>query len=618
MASRSRILSYSIFAVLAVGLGAGMALLILHPEWKDRLAGRIAGKTELAEASEAPDSPPDAGSAPKRPPRADLKLWEQYRGQPVEKIIAAIRATHPPGEDAAPPPMEALETLTPPPDAPQFPFFENRQAGSGIDLSPGSGDCAVADLNGDHFPDIVHVSAGGNGTLRLFANLGGGKFRDASPGFGVASHPGGEGVLAGDFDNDGDPDLFVLRGDRLPNSLLENAGGETCRDVTETAGLLDFFDSKAAAWTDYDQDGRLDLCVLNDNGDREDPRLQLFHNSGDGTFKDLARDAQLTPANPANGCAWADINGDGYPELFLLSESAGPVVFRSVPADAPETWRFEEITAGAGLESFPAGGPLLTWDLDNDGFADLAGGDPLRVFHGSEGGRFEDITEALEIAKVESVLSVAAADLDGDGSGELIAGTGDGAPNRVFGNRNGDRFRDVSEASGIGFARRTEKIVPADLDLDGDTDLLVLAGLTPGGVLMNPGQYDHRWLRLSLEGKTANRSALGARVSLVVRDLDWVLRPVERVVTAPGPLEIGLGAAAKIESVSITWPVRGRPTSEFKDVPMDCQVRIREGEKKFEKIEITPPKPPGPPRSRNDAGGTPPVAPAEPPVKASE
>ena len=594
MASTTRTVLCSILAGMAVGAASVVALLPFWPEWKGAFIQQIARPTDPAGKPKSQDAAPAGNGLPVRPPRADLELWVQYQGQPVETIVHTIRAALPPGEDTAPPPVQSLKTLPPPPGSPHFPCFGNRQAASGIDLSPGSGaagDIAAVDFNGDRFPDVVQVSSGENGMLRLFQNQTGGVFRDVSAAFAIASHPGGIQVLANDFDNDGDLDLFVLRGNRLPNSLLENVDGKTFRDVTESAGLLDFFDSKSAAWIDYDQDGWLDLCVINDNADRNDPRIQLFRNSGDGTFEDLAWDTQMTLAKPADGCGWLDRDRDGYPDLFILSEASAPVVFRSVPAETPADWRFEEITGGTGLEAFPSGGVLLVWNWNNDAFPDLAGGNPLRVFQGSEGGRFEDVTTDLEIPEVKNVLTLASADLDGDGAGELMAGTGRGGANHVFWNRDGDRFREVTAASGLGFTPGAAKFLPADLDLDGDSDLLAMVPPTSGGVFENPGHYDHRWLRLSLEGKTANRFAISARVSLVVRDLDWILRTIELEMTAPGPLEIGLGNAAKIESLKIAWPVRGWPASEYRDLPLDRWIRIREGEPAFETIDIPPPKP---------------------------
>jgi hypothetical protein len=232
----------------------------------------------------------------------------------------------------------------------------------------------------------------------------------------------------------------------------------------------------------------------------------------------------------------------------------------------------------------------------------------MRLYH-NVAGRFVDVTREAGLAHVAPAMGANFGDLDGDGWLDIHVGTGAPSystlmPNRSFRNRGGKSFVDVTTATGTGQLQKGHGVVFADMDDDGDVDLLeniggFVLGDTYNRVLFeNPGQGND-WVRLKLTGTRSARAAFGARVKLVVESADASVREIHRVIGTGGsfgasPLtqHIGLGHAKKIRLLEVRWPVAGGATQTFRDLPIGKLLLVREGEPGFEVRPVVPlPKP---------------------------
>lgn len=489
----------------------------------------------------------------------------------------------------------------------------------GLDMVGRVGGAIVDDFRGVGLMDVVVSSWGIRDPLRYFRNEGDGTFTDWTREAGFSGLYGGGNLIQADFTNDGYLDIFVCRGgwleDGWPNSLLRNRGDGTFEDVTEAAGLLHpMRPSQTAAAADFDGDGWLDLTVGNESfGGRQNP-LQLFRNNGDGTFTDVARDVGAAVVGIIKGVAWGDIDNDGRPDLYVSRRDTPNVLLRNDGpghAGASETWHFSDVTDEAGVSAPIHSFPTWFFDFDNDGWLDLfvAGyrshyGDIAaeylglphrselpRLYRNRGDGTFEDVTREARLDRILFAMGANFGDLDNDGWPDLFLGTGDAVvqalmPNRVFRNDAGVRFQDVTTSGGFGFIHKGHGVAFADIFGDGTQDIVqVFGGAYEGDLgrtvlLENPGHGNH-WITFVLEGVAANRSAIGARIKVIV-DTREGRREIHHVVGSGGSFgastlraEIGLGQALAIRAVTITWPGSGT-IQEFRRLQLDRAYRIRE------------------------------------------
>lgn len=240
-----------------------------------------------------------------------------------------------------------------------------------------SGGSVTEDFNRDGFIDIMASSWGLSDQIRYFENSGDGHFVDRTQEAGLEGITGGLNTIHADFDNDGHADVFVLRGAWLgeaglhPNSLLRNNGDGTFSDVTESAGLLSFHPTQTAVWADFNNDGWLDLFIGNESAGPDIHPCELYLSNRDGTFRDVAREAGVDVTGYIKGVTAGDFDNDGYPDLYI-SRFGGPnTLFRNNGSDSNGAPRFTDVTAQAGVaepvDSFPA----WFWDYNNDGLQDL-------------------------------------------------------------------------------------------------------------------------------------------------------------------------------------------------------------------------------------------------------
>ena len=506
--------------------------------------------------------------------------------------------------------------------------FPDVAVDTGLDIVGLAGGSIMEDFDGDGYLDIIASSWGLRDQIRFLRSDGAGRFDDRTQEAGLLGQWGGINLTHADYDNDGHPDVLVLRGGWLgeaglhPNSLLRNNGDGTFDDVTEQAGLLDFHPTHTAAWGDFDNDGSLDLFVGNEDAGLGTHPVRLYHNNGDGTFTDQATEHGLDVLGTVKGAAWGDVDNDGWLDLYVSRFGQPNILFRNEGPAADR--QFIDVTEEAGVAEPVFSFPTWFWDYDNDGWLDIFvggwDGAPVdavaarylgvprpdgtpRLYRNKRDGTFEDVTIEAKLDRVLLAMAANFGDLDNDGFPDLYVGTGAPdlralTPNRMFRNLEGTSFQDVTTSGGFGHLQKGHAISFGDLDNDGDQDIYaVMGGWFTGdtyqnALFRNPG-HGHHWITIALEGTRSNRTGVGVRLKIRVRTPDGT-REIYKTASSGGSFgsstlqqEIGLGDATSIETIDVTWPVTGR-TQVFVDVEMDQFVRIREDDDNVTRLSPTP------------------------------
>ncbi len=505
--------------------------------------------------------------------------------------------------------------------------FSEVAAAAGVDITSHAGGVAVEDFDGDGRLDIMVTSSGPMDQMHLFHNNGDGTFRDVTRRSGLIGETGGLNLVLTDYNNDGHPDVLVLRGGwwgqqgEYPMSLLRNNGNGTFDDVTEEAGLLSFDPTQTAAWADVDGDGWLDLFVGHESGaTREDHHpSQLFRNNHDGTFTEIAVESGVAEVGFVKGVAWGDFNNDGRPDLYVSVMYGSNKLFRNDglrnPQDPSKGVRFTDVTEEAGVAKQKNSFACWFFDYDNDGWPDIfvagystAGKDDVgnfemglpvkaempRLYRNMHDGTFKDVTAAVHLDRAILPMGASFGDLDNDGWLDIYLGTGDSTyqallPNRMFRNGEGVRFDDVTTAGGFGHLQKGHGVAFADLRGSGFEDVFEeMGGALPGdtyqsALYRNPGNANHS-ITLQLEGSTSNRAAFGARIDVKVRGPEGTYRHIYRTVGYgssfggnPFRQHIGIGPATSAEEITVIWPA-SKFVSRLRNVGGDRSYEIKEGE----------------------------------------
>ncbi len=476
-----------------------------------------------------------------------------------------------------------------------------------------AGGVAVFDYNKDGRPDIFFTNGANIQTLkkdspkyanRLFRNDGHGVFTDVTERAGLAGTGYDDGVAVGDYDNDGCPDLFVagVHG----NTLYHNNGDGTFTDVTKKAGLDHFVDPEygplwaiTAAWVDVNNDGLLDLFVLNyvqwdckaeplcgfaDTHDYCDPRLykgqpnQLFLNRGDGTFQDASAEWGLRAhVGKGMGVGMADYDLDGRPDLFVTNDTYYNFLFHNTG------WKFEEVALQQGVALvddglFVSGMGVDFRDFDNDGYPDIVtvalNNQTFPIFRNMSGRGFEEVTFPTgmrELSRSMAGYGPGLFDFDNDGWKDLFVTRGhvEALPkpgteveqyNTVFRNLGAKRrWQVLTEEAGLNASppARHRGCAFGDLDGDGRVDVVVTALGREAEVWMNRTEGAGHWLDIALEGTKSNRDGIGAVVKVVTKggaQYNHMTTSVGYASSSHGPVHFGLGAEPTAELVEIRWP----------------------------------------------------------------
>jgi len=484
------------------------------------------------------------------------------------------------------------------------------------------GDLDVFLLQGNHLDRPADKTR----THRLFRNdLKNGvlRFTDVTAASGLGATSYGMGVAAGDYDNDGDQDLYVTAFG--PNALYRNNGDGTFNDVTAEAGVGDPRWSTSAAFADYDRDGDLDLFVANyidftvaankrctDSAGGVDycgPRSytpvpdRLFRNEGNGRFTDASEGAHITRADGAGlGVATGDYNGDGWLDLYVANDATPNQLWIN---QRDGTFADEGPLSGAALSA--AGTPegsmgIASGDYDGDGDEDLFVtniiGETFVLYTNDGRGNFEDTRVRAGLAQPTAAFTGFGTDwidYDNDGWLDLFIANGGvniverlrGQPfpfhmkNQLFRNLGNGRFQDVGAEAGpaMQFSEISRAAAFGDIDNDGDTDVVVTNNNGPVRLLLNQTNSSRHWLQVQLAQPAGNRLALGARVGVERKGLPTLWRRVRTdgsYLAANDPrAHFGLGSTGSITAVIVEWPDGKR--ERWTDVSADRLVSLRRG-----------------------------------------
>ncbi|MEZ4884630.1 MAG: CRTAC1 family protein [Chitinophagales bacterium] len=517
-----------------------------------------------------------------------------------------------------------------------FPAFRNVAMGLGLDIDALAGGVIAEDFDNDGFIDLMVSSWGMLDQIRFFRNKGDGTFAEQTETSGLKGITGGLNLTQGDFNNDGFVDFAILRGGWkylpewgiLPNSLIQNNGDGTFTDVTIVAGMYSVRPCKTAVWLDFNADGWLDLFVGNESieGKSRFP-CELFANNGDGTFTDIASKIGMDVVTYSKGVSSADINKDGLPDIYISSLTSANQLYLNKGGSSLENWRFEEIGAKAGVQNPIHSFPSWFYDFNNDGFEDIfvfpfdmtayknQGGEvaadylgvPFKtelpaVYQNNGDETFTDVTKKLHLDKVLVTMGCNYGDLDNDGFLDFYLATGAPdyraiVPNRMFRNRGGTAFEDVTIAGNFGHIQKGHGVAFADFDNDGDQDVYVVMGGSFSGdnaqnaLFENPGNQN-KWITIQLQGTKTNRSAIGSKIILSVTTSKGEKRKIYNTVSDGASFgcnslqqEIGLGDAASIDNIEVVW-ANGSPTAmTYGTADMNQKIKIIEGK---ETIEVVP------------------------------
>jgi hypothetical protein len=421
--------------------------------------------------------------------------------------------------------------------------------------------CAWADYNHDSFPDlfVINNDSAQHKHNFLYRNNHDGTFVKVTDGPVVLDSGSSYGCTWGDYDNDGYPDLFVSNYSEN-NCLYHNSGNGTFTKILAGPVVNDGGRSTGAAWSDYDRDGWLDLFVCNRNTVNF-----LYHNNGNGTFTRILTGEIATDVNNSNGCAWADYDNDGNPDLFVANVGTPNGLYRN-NGDAT----FTRVRPGpiATDSSFCDG---ASWgDFDNDGNLDLLV--PTGVlgtyvdlfYHNNGGGSFSKITGTMVDTPVRWSGGSGWMDFDNDGGLDLFVGGYDGS-NRLYTNSGDGQFAKVDTGVPATDGNYIMGCGWSDYDRDGWPDLFLARNNYFGGnncLYHNEGGTNH-WLSVHCIGTVSNRSAIGARIRVkaMIRGVPvWQIREITsqsgggisgQSLSDPS---FGLGDAGSIDSLIVGWP----------------------------------------------------------------
>jgi hypothetical protein len=492
---------------------------------------------------------------------------------------------------------------------------------------------AIFDFDNDGHQDIFFTNGADIRTLkktspkysnRLFRNKGQGNFEDVTEKAGLAGSGFDNGVAIADYDNDGFRDIFV--GGVHRNTLYRNNGNGTFTDVTQRAGLAATQDrqygplwSVGAVWADFNNDGWLDLFILNylawsphsepacDYRGRPEychPRFykplpnQLFLSSGNGMFRDVSAEWGIRDhPGKAMGAAAADYNLDGLIDIFVANDKLYNWLFlnqRGRFTEAAFTANVAVTEDGTVISGMGADGR----DLDNDGLPDIVvvalDDETFPVFRNTGKGEFIDITKSTGIAQLSLPMagySPMAVDFDNDGWKDIFVSRGhvqslQAAPrihveqhSSVFRNLGGKTFHALTNEAGFDRQppRRHRGSAAGDLNNDGRVDLVVTAIGAPAEIWINDSPAENHWLALQLEGKKSNRDGIGARIRVVSQagaQYDQVSWTSGYASSSAGPVHFGLGPDKQADAIEIVWP-SGR-TQRLSNVPGDQVLKVRE------------------------------------------
>lgn len=374
---------------------------------------------------------------------------------------------------------------------------------------------AFADVDNDGDLDLYVSNKGGENAL--FLNDGSGIFTSAAREAGDRINDDGMsmGSCFSDIDNDGDQDLYIVKGGRYEieaNRLLINNNGRFM-DATRKTGVGSKEFTYSAAFADVDNDGLLDLYLANYG---VGARNILYRNTGDSNFIDVTDAAGVGDRSWSWSAIFSDLNNDGFQDLYVVNgRYPGGETNHLYMNNGDGTFR--DASRSSGVDDGNWGLGAATADVDNDGDFDLFVSNyvgPNKLYLNDGTGIFTDFSEASGLADVGWGKGPSFGDVDHDGDMDLYEGDCKLA-NKLYLNNGSGVFTDVADQDPAlkNEADRTEGTVFADIDNDGDLDLYVVNWGVANRLYRND-LNDDRFLKISLRGTVSNADAVGARVSV--------------------------------------------------------------------------------------------------------
>jgi enediyne biosynthesis protein E4 len=467
---------------------------------------------------------------------------------------------------------------------------------------------AFLDFNNDEYQDLLLINGrdwpsrktGKSHTPALYQNTGKGKFEDVTKKAGLARDMYGMGCGIADYDNDGWDDIYLLN--LGPNLLFKNNGDGSFTDVTERSGLGLAHWSTSCCWLDYDKDGHLDLFVGNYVVWSEDTDLactldgvnksyctpesyqgvspRLFRNQGDGSFADVTQSAGIFQANAKTlGCVAFDFNDDGWPDIAVANDTQPDYLYENSGNGS-----FMEVGIMSGLAYSEtgmarAGMGMDVADYDHQGRFHLIVGNfsnEMIGFYYNEGnGLFTDFAPRTKIGLASLpylTFGLFFFDVDLDGHEDILGVNGHVEDQiavvqqsvsyaqrpLLFRNQGNGEFAEIGSELGDSFTRPLvgRGAAYADIDLDGDPDVLITANGGSPRLLRNEGS-SHNWLRFKLQGTTSNRNGIGARVKVHSQGrVQHKLLKAGNSYCSQSELRLcfGLGELKVVDQVEVFWP----------------------------------------------------------------
>ena len=474
----------------------------------------------------------------------------------------------------------------------------------------GNGACFL-DYDNDGWQDILIINSmdwpdhkTGNSYPGLYHNNHDGTFTDVTRQAGLAVEMYGLGCSVADYDNDGNEDIYITAVG--PNHLFRNLGKGKFVDVTAKAGVGDLGFSTSAVWFDYDNDGKLDLFVANyvewsiakdqycslDGKNKtyctpqafKGQSSTLYRNKGNGAFENVTQRAGLNdPTNKALGIALLDYDNDGWLDLFVANDTEPNKLYHN-----NHNGTFTDVAVGAGIAFGEAGTARAGMgtdaaDYDNSGRESLVLGnftnEGMALYHNDGSGLFTDEAPSSGISRM-SLQSLTFGcfffDYDLDGKLDIFAANGHvsddiavvqptvkySQPPHLFRNLGNNKFEEVTNKVGKAL------LLPivgrggayGDFDSDGDLDLLITANHGPTRLLRNDNANQNDVLRIKTVGTKSNRDGIGAKVTVINKKGERLVRMVKTgssyLSQSELPLTFGLGKSGTENGlrVEIVWP----------------------------------------------------------------
>lgn len=489
-------------------------------------------------------------------------------------------------------------------------------------------------VNSQRWPWDPRGAADTPATMALYRNKGDGtgQFENVTEGSGLDISLYGMGIAVGDYDNDGRVDVFLSAVGS--NRLFHNEGNGKFLDVTTLADVAgDPAEwSTSCGWFDFDNDGDLDLFVCNyvrwsreydegqnfqlTGGGRAYGRPQnfegtfpyLYRNDGDGHFVEIAKQSGLHIRNDATGVPLAkslgvtftDFDQDGWTDIVVANDTVQNLLFHNTGQNS-----FEEMAASAGVAYDMNGAARGAMGIDvasfrnNDAIGIAIGNfsNEMTALYVSAGQEMQFVDEAVSTglgphSRLDLTFGVVYLDADLDGRLDLFCSNGHleeeinrvqssqhyEQPQQLFWNCGPEHFTEfvplTAEQCGTDLLRPMvgRGASFADIDSDGDLDVLVTAVGSRPRLLQNNQQLGHHWLRLKLTGTSSNRDAIGARVEVKAGSNTWfrqVMPTRSYLSQSELPLTFGLGSNTKVDSVTVDWPDGSR--QQLGPLPVDQQ-----------------------------------------------